>query len=200
MNRRNLTKLILLFPFISIVASYARRTRGKIKFKGNVLINGKQIKKNQSVQVNDTIQTVGENSYIEFALKQDAFKISNDAIITLGGHKKVSDIDVKKGRLLAVFKTGRNRTIKTLNATMGIRGTGVYINATKDKTNFCTCYGKTTLYENDHKHEGIELQATHHNPVVIENGKISKMGMAGHEDDELRILEAMVGRKPAFDR
>ncbi len=200
MDRRSLTKMILLSPLIATVGSYARSSRRKINFKGKVLVNGKKIRKNQNIKVNDTVQTVGKDSYVQFAVHQDAFSVSDNAVITLAGHRKVSNIDVKRGRLLAVFKTGRNRKIKTINATMGIRGTGVYINANKKKTDFCTCYGKTTVYENDHKNEAIELKATHHNPVVIKNGKISKAGMSGHGDDELRTLEAMVGRKPYFDR
>ena len=198
-RRKFLTNSLLVLPLVSSFPLYA--SRRKVRFKGKILVNGKPLRSRQQIKINDTVQAIGKDSSVEFSIDQDAFKVSNDATITFQGHKRVSSIDVKAGQMLAAFKKGRPRTIKTMNATMGIRGTAIYLDAKKRQTEFCTCYGKTTVYENDHKKSVKKVSATHHYPLMIKNGKVSKMNPTkpSHTDNELRKLEAMVGRKPAFD-
>ena len=106
------------------------------------------------------------------------------------------------GAMLAVFGSGE-KMIRLNTATIGIRGTGLYLDNMPDKTYFCTCYGETELSV-----EGIKsrtLTATHHNAVMIytpPSGKNEIRNMAGfeyHTDDELREIEALHGRKVPFD-
>jgi hypothetical protein len=49
-----------------------------------------------------------------------------------------------------------------------------------------------------------EVIATHHNPHLVSKYKKGAFSMQPHEmknhhDDELRMLESLVGRKPIFD-
>ena len=49
------------------------------------------------------------------------------------------------GKLLSVFETGRDREIVTTTATIGIRGTGCFLNVQPNSTYYCNCYGKTEV-------------------------------------------------------
>ena len=45
------------------------------------------------------------------------------------------------GHLLSVFAKGGQRTLSASTATIGIRGTGAYLEAWRDRAYFCLCYG-----------------------------------------------------------
>lgn len=184
-------------------------SRRKINFRGKILINGKPATSKMFVKSEDTIEAIGEKSSIMFSVGMDAFKVSNNAKVILSGYENVDDIEVKSGKLLAVFAKGRRRKITTNNATMGIRGTGVFVDAmSKKKTEFCTCYGKTNVSTNSKN--SMDVEAMHHNSLVIEGNSINMdsaivrmyhfLISPSHTDKELRELEAMVGRVPEFDR
>ena len=96
----------------------------------------------------------------------------------------------------------RPTKIHTRTATIGIRGTGVYLNSQPENLYFCTCYGKTDL---NLGHNHIEqIQATHHSAFEINGNTEKTMSMKAtqvlnHTDDELRMLEQYSARKPLFD-
>ncbi len=46
--------------------------------------------------------------------------------------------------MLSVFGKGRTR-VETKTAVLGVRGTGVYIEAEPERTYICVCYGKIEL-------------------------------------------------------
>ena len=52
--------------------------------------------------------------------------------------------------------------------------------------------------------DSADVIATHHNAHVVTNGingnaQMKAFEVIDHNDDELRMLEALVGRKPIFD-
>ncbi len=216
MNRRKFIETTLLVaPFSLLPANQRkiRKIRKKISFRGKVKIDGKVIKNRYEIKVhaNSKIEIEGKESFVQFKVGQDAFKLSKDTDVKFSGDKHIASINVKKGRLLGAFKTGRQRKITTVNATMGIRGTAVFVEAVSDKeTKFCTCYGKTTVSDKSNSKSLKELEATHHNSVQILDGKVEKTSLfygleqfiyePTHSDNELRGLEYMVGRVPAFDK
>ena len=53
----------------------------------------------------------------------------------------VSGIKLLTGKLLSVFPSRRPVQLTTRIASIGIRGTGVYLEADPEQTYFCTCYG-----------------------------------------------------------
>ncbi|WP_321777439.1 hypothetical protein [Sulfurimonas sp.] len=98
---------------------------------------------------------------------------------------------------MAVFGKG-NHGIVTPNMTAGIRGTGTFTLVKDSKTYFCTCYGHTEVGAHS---KTKNLKATHHNMIWITKDKIyNTTEMQNHNDDELRSLEAMVGRVVPFDK
>ena len=114
----------------------------------------------------------------------------------------VSALRLVNGAVLGVFGKRKSTTqIYTVTATIGIRGTAVYAAVTPDKLYTCTCYGHTDLIVGL---DSADVIATHHNAHVVTNGingnaQMKAFEVIDHNDDELRMLEALVGRKPIFD-
>ena len=102
---------------------------------------------------------------------------------------------------MSVFGRGKDKKIITHTATIGIRGTALYLDVEPVKTYFCTCYGETMFTAGGERHEII---STHHDAHIIDFDETGVMSMKAtevidHTDDELRQLESYFGRKPAFD-
>jgi len=107
------------------------------------------------------------------------------------------------GALLSVFEPGGERRLRTATAMIGIRGTGIYLEAEKMRTYACTCYGEVELVPVDDPREAEVVRTTHHEqPRYIYAKGAPKMvtpaPMLNHADAELEMLEALVGRKPPF--
>ena len=77
----------------------------------------------------------------------------------------------------------------------------MYAAVTKDKLYTCTCYGHTDLIVGLEREDVI---SKHHNAHIVTTNKAGNAQMKAfevidHNDDELRMLESLVGRKPSFD-
>ncbi|MBF0109196.1 MAG: hypothetical protein HQL76_08480 [Magnetococcales bacterium] len=109
---------------------------------------------------------------------------------------------LKRGRVLSVFSPGL-RSLQTPNATIGIRGTGIYMEYEPGRTYFCTCYGASTLQARNDPSVRESIQALHHDARFIRDATtgpsiLEKGPMHNHTDDELILLERLVGRIPPF--
>jgi len=189
----------VLLVLLVLVVSFLNANQ-IIKNSGNVLVNGKKMVKNQKIKFGDFIQTKGK-SKVSFNIGKSAFLANANSKFSVKKEGSSKVLNVISGGVLAVFKHGDgDHVVKTPNLTAGIRGTGVYTEVKDGKTYFCTCYGETEL-ENTHNHYAKKLKATHHNMVWVTNDNIKKASeLMGHTDDELRELEALVGRIPDFDK
>lgn len=134
----------------------------------------------------------------------DAYLVREGTVLETSGHGNavISGLRLLTGAMLAVFdKRKQPAYIVTSTAIIGIRGTGVYLSAQPHRLYTCTCYGKTDLRFGGHVEQ---ISATHHNAHEVAPGSNGLMAMKSmevidHTDDELRMLEGYVGRKPAFD-
>jgi hypothetical protein len=91
--------------------------------------------------------------------------------------------------------------LATPTATIGIRGTGCYIEAEEDRTYFCLCYGVAVVTPNDNRAGRETISTQHHeHPVYIDAGQLmmTSAPVINHTDAELIMLENMVGRRPPF--
>jgi hypothetical protein len=108
------------------------------------------------------------------------------------------------GKVLAVFAPGKPQRITTTTATIGIRGTGVYTEADPERTYFCTCYGLTDIGAVNDAESKKTVRASHHDePVYIlakaQAGRsIRPAPFINHTDQELMLIETLVGRQPPF--
>ena len=173
------------------------------QLSGTVFVNRRYANAGTAVNPGDTV-TVAHGGMVSFTVGQDAYLLRGGTTMKIESDDNVmvNALRLFTGGILGVFGHGE-KMIHLSTATIGIRGTGLYIDNAPDKTYFCTCYGETEL-----RVDGVKsriLTATHHNAVMIytpQSGKNKIHNMAGfeyHTDDELRATEALQGRKVPFD-
>ena len=172
--------------------------------QGTVTINKKPLTRASDIKNGDEI-TVSTGGKLVFSIGEDAFLVRGGSTLQVYAEENsafVSALRLVNGAVLGVFGKRKSTTqIYTVTATIGIRGTAVYAAVTPDKLYTCTCYGHTDLIVGL---DSADVIATHHNAHVVTNGingnaQMKAFEVIDHNDDELRMLEALVGRKPIFD-
>jgi len=112
------------------------------------------------------------------------------------------------GALLSVFGKTEHQ-FNTPTATIGIRGTGLYVESDPELSYVCTCYGTTDISSVDDPSSSESIISSRHDePRYIvadaDSGKhIRKARFKNHTNLELAIIEALVGRElpfPIFDQ
>lgn len=210
MKRREVCKLLGALPLTGIAAVSANGAKpggqGLYRVSGNVLVNGKPAKEGTLIRPGDTVVT-GPGSEAVFVVGQDAYRQRGNSTVALLGDTIKGGLRVLSGGLLSVFAKGE-RQIVTPSATIGIRGTGCYIEAEgyglKARTYFCLCYGSADLTPTAAPRESESYTTRHHDkPMYIHNDTgMAKMmvpaGVINHTDQELDLLEALVGRSTPF--
>lgn len=187
------------------VGHTANRLTGVIReLEGDVFINKRIAHQASSIRAGDRL-SVAYGGRLVFSMGEDSYLLQEGTSLEVASkdNKVISGLRLLTGGLLSVFGQRDTTTrIYTHTATIGIRGTGVYLNSQPDSLYFCTCYGKTDLHLGHHHDEHIE--ATHHNAFNITGKSQKSMSMTateviGHSDDDLRLLERYSNRKPPFD-
>ena len=114
---------------------------------GNVQVDGRPATVETAVKAGSTIKT-GRDSEIIYAVGQSAYiaRANTEVVIQSSTDSSiVSGLRLLAGKLLSVFPSGRPVNLQTKVASIGIRGTGVYMEADPEQTYFCTCYGVTDV-------------------------------------------------------
>jgi hypothetical protein len=165
---------------------------------GNVMIDGKPVARGQKLQPGQTI-TTGAASDTVFVVGAHAFYQRENSSFTFETSAAANTLRYLSGKILSVFGKGRTNLV-TKTATIGIRGTGCYIEAEPERTYFCLCYG--TAMVTPMKNAGAKklIRTKHHeHPVYVGASDLMKSApVINHTDDELIMLESMVGRVPPF--
>ena len=172
--------------------------------EGEALVNGRPADLQTRIRAGDRIET-RDDSEIIFVVGGDSFILrSNSDMEIAGGNFLIQGLSLLSGSLLSVFarrKASEPLTMSGPTATLGIRGTGVYMEAEPDLTYLCTCYGNVTLASSTDPDDSEEITATNHDlPRYITNKpvkgtRIRQAPVINHSDSELKLLEAIVGRK-----
>ena len=105
--------------------------KGVYRVRGDVRINGTPAKEGMDVRPGDVI-TTGPGSETVFVTGKDAFLIrANSRVVVEGalGALALTGMRVLTGAMLSVFAPGDPKTLRTATATIGIRGTAVYLEA-----------------------------------------------------------------------
>jgi hypothetical protein len=173
---------------------------GMHQIEGDVRINGQPARRDMQVRAGDTVQT-GAAALAVFSVGQDAFLVRANTRVAFAGQDLALDtVRLLTGRLLSVFGKGGPRKLTTSSATIGIRGTGAYMEAERLRTYFCLCYGTADIATARGDARDSYTTAHHESPRYIYNDgrrrPIVMANVANHTDDELIMLEALVGRKP----
>ncbi len=179
---------------------------GVAQIKGDVRINGKPAERGQRVAQGDVIVT-GRSGELVFVAERDAFLVRANSRIEFGSAAArgvVTVLRVLTGAMLSVFESGARREIRTATATIGIRGTGIYVETEARRTYACTCYGEAVLTPVDDPAAAETVRTRRHDQPRYIYGKGMPQMMAvapvvNHTDAELQMLETLVGRTVPFE-
>lgn len=180
---------------------------GIAQIKGDVRINGKPAERGQRVNAGDVIVT-GKDAELVFVAEKDAFLVRANSRVEYGAAAAkgvVTALRVVTGALLSVFESGRRRQIHTATATIGIRGTAIYIETEARRTYACTCYGEAVLTPVDEPAAAETVRTRRHDQPRYIYGKgmpnmMEAAPVINHTDAELYMIEGLVGRSPPFNQ
>ena len=168
--------------------------QGIVELTGEVSVNGKPAGKGTPVAAGDVVET-GAGARVVYVLGDNAFMQRQKSRVDFGD-TLASFMRVVTGGLLSVYGKG-NRRLNVPVATIGIRGTGCYIETDERRTYFCLCFGAVELQPVNG--QPVSYRTTHHEkPVWIENGTTKPATVVNHTDAEVIMLEALVGRRSPF--
>ena len=170
---------------------------------GDVRVNQQPADLETRIRAGDQVST-GEKSEVVFVVGDDSFILRDNSSIEIDGADFLIDqLRVLSGRILSVFAkrdVNSRLLLHSPTATMGIRGTGIYIEAEPDLTYACTCYGQVALSASDDPDDTELVTTTNHDsPRYItrdpaRGSRIRPAPVINHTNIELRLLENLVGR------
>jgi hypothetical protein len=173
--------------------------------KGDVRVNGQPANMDTVIRASDRVET-GAGARVVFVVGKDAFILRESSHLQLAstsGEYLIDTLRVLSGKLLSVFGKRRHQ-MSTATATIGIRGTGVYVESQPDESYFCTCYGVTDVQAAGDPSQHETIHSKHHNAprYILAAGtsgpRIRPAPFKDHTDQELELIEALVGRVPPF--
>ncbi|HEY4637629.1 MAG TPA: hypothetical protein VIH23_05145 [Burkholderiales bacterium] len=176
--------------------------KGVYRVHGEARINDAPARPGMQVKPGDAVVT-GERSEIIFVVNRDAFLLRANSRLEVGG--AAADVfRIVTGALLSVYQPGARKTLHAQNATIGIRGTGVYVESGAERTYVCTCYGEAELTPLADPGARETVRTRHHEQprYILPKGAPQMMMQApviNHTDAELAMLESLVGRSVPFD-
>ena len=180
--------------------------RSIYRLSGDVSVDGAQADINTRIGPNSRVVT-GPRSEIIFVVASDAFILRSNSELELGSSTNllIEGMRILSGRLLSVFgRREKPHSITTSTATIGIRGTGIYIESDPERSYVCTCYGETRISASADPNVSEDIATSHHDrPVYVlpagSDGRlIVPAPFINHTDSELALIEELVGRTPPF--
>ena len=173
------------------------------ELSGEVFLNGFPMTSSSDLRVGHTI-TTGRDGRIWFTLGGDAYFLRPDSELRLQTREPpdtlVDLLRLVTGALGATFSRGARRQVIARTATIGIRGTGIYVEATADETYACTCFGSTELSSSatGQMMESIPISTDRHVARRITRGAVVPAAFERHTSEEIARLEQLVGRPNPF--
>lgn len=194
----SLTGVALVFPQVAAAGKL-------LGVASEVYVNGKRAIRGTTIGPGDVVRTGGLSEGV-FVVGKDVFMLRENSEMRLLPAKKAArgvaaGVRVVTGGVLSVFGSGE-RKLMTATATASIRGTAVYVEVSAESTYVCTCYGAVDLADKAGA-DTRQVSATHHNAHIVHakatGGSVFESAtVRSHHDEELRLLEALVGRTPPF--
>ncbi|MGA2552565.1 MAG: hypothetical protein ABSF50_20660 [Burkholderiaceae bacterium] len=178
------------------------------RISGTATVNNVAATLQTPIKANDTVAT-GPDSEIIFVVGGNSMILRSNSHLELSTAKESKDsfliggLRLIQGAILSVSRSN-GLALRTPTATIGIRGTGVYMETDPERTYFCTCYGisDTTAIADPESKETVV--ATHHDhPLYIlanapAGASIRRAPFINHTDQELALIETLVGRTPPW--
>lgn len=177
--------------------------KGVYRVRGDARINGAPATEGMDVKPGDAVTTAAGGEIV-FVINRDAFLLRANSHVEVGSG--AADVfRIVTGALLSVYQPGRAKTLRAQTATIGIRGTALYVESAADKTYVCTCYGEAELAPVDAPEARETVKTVHHDQprYIMAKGApqmILRAPVVNHTDAELVLLESLVGRNVPFNR
>jgi len=166
---------------------------GEASAQGNP-VQGVRSQKGEVLVSSDRIST-GANGQLTIIVGRDAMLVRRNStlMVLANGFRLVT------GAVLTVFSPGRSRRVLTPTATIGIRGTAVYLESERGRTYACTCYGEAELGSAFDPSARETVRTKHHEQPRYLMAKsspqmLTQAPVVNHTDEELRMLEGLLGR------
>lgn len=174
------------------LANGIHRLEGEVRFNGKPRLIGDLLTTPLEV-------VTGDRSLAAFSLGRNAYLVRSNSRISLADTDgKGADVWVEAGKLLSVFEQGEAR-VMTPTAIAGLRGTGIYVEVEPERSYVCLCYGTAELAAAHNRSLRESLSTRHHEaPRYVSASAIVPAAVHNHTDDELILLESLVGRVPPF--
>lgn len=186
-------------------AALAQQRSNVVEMVGDVLLNGRRMVPQQTIQTGDEIAT-GAASRLIFVLGNASFNVRQNSRMTVERGATLHTVSLLRlltGAVVSAFGRGSSRAIVTPTLTAGIRGTGVYTEVFADQANrsyFCNCYGT------------VEMQAGGNRALSVSSYHQSFWGEAepkagrfltpapalNHTDEELEFLARLIDQRTAW--
>ena len=177
---------------------------------GSAMVNERAASMQTRIRPGDTVAT-GKDSELVFVVGGNSMILRSDSrLVIAGGEKRaetssffINALRLLTGKILSVSRNQRMR-VDTAVATIGIRGTGFYAESDPQQTYFCTCYGVTDVASNSDPDSKETVHSKHHDRplyIVADGGpgkNIRNAPFINHTDQELELIETLVGRTPPF--
>ncbi len=184
----------------ALAAGSLPATPGIHHVKGPVMVDTTRASIGLVIRPGQTV-TTGPGAEVVYILGSDAFVQKENSKVSFNDNTGAEVMRVITGTILSVFGKGR-RQLVTNTATIGIRGTGCYIEAEAARTYFCLCYGEAEVTPSGDPKQKETIRTTHHDHPIYINASGDKImapaQIINHTDQELVMLENLVGRWPPF--
>ena len=140
-------------------------TPGFRRIKGPVGVDNTRASIGMNIKPGQTVMT-GEGAEAVYIIGPDAFLQHEKTKITFEDSAGAQVMRVITGKVLSVFGKGREKTrslqLVVPTATIGIRGTGCYIEAEEARTYFCLCYGEAEVTPKGDPKQKETIRTRHH--------------------------------------
>lgn len=173
---------------------------GVNRLDGTATVNGVSAKVGTPVKPGDRVAT-GPGSQAVIVIANDAFLLRGQTAIAFKGKGGVlTELTVANGKVLSVLGK-KPLEIQASSASIGIRGTGAYLEVEARRVYFCLCYGEAVI--NGPNMGAKTVKTLHHeSPLYLLDDGTTLRAEPGpflnHTDEELVMLESLVGREPPF--
>ena len=186
-------------------AAMAQQRSNVVEMVGDVLLNGRRMVPQQTIQTGDEIAT-GPASRLTFVLGNAAMHVRQNSRLTVERGitlHTVSLLRLLTGAVGSAFGRGPSRTIVTPTLTAGIRGTGVYTEVFPDQANrsyFCNCYGTVDMQAGGNR--ALSVSSYHQSfwgEAEPKAGRFLTPAPAlNHTDEEIEFLAGLVDQRTAW--
>jgi hypothetical protein len=159
-----------------------------------VRLNGIPMTRESAIRPGQTV-TTEPGGTVWFTLGGDAFFLRPRSRLrlesTAAGESVANVLRLLTGALGGTFRPGPRRMLLTRGVTIGIRGTGVYVESAPGEVYACTCFGTTEV-------NGSIVSARNHAARVHRQGSLMAAPLERHTSEEIARLEQIAGRPYPF--